>query len=62
MATKTLEARLENLSVKDENEAGHSHASYGKHKVIETQATVCLPTKSFLGLPLRPRAYRPVEQ
>ncbi|RMJ27741.1 serine threonine-protein kinase [Aspergillus sp. HF37] len=32
MATKTLEARLEHLSVKDENEAGHGHASYGKHK------------------------------
>lgn len=34
MATKTLEARFEHLSVKDEKETGGDR-SYGKQKVVE---------------------------
>jgi aurora kinase len=35
MATKTLEARFEHLSVKDEKETG-SDRTYGKHKVLQS--------------------------
>ena len=34
MATKTLEARFEHLTVKDENEAGRNGSGYPKHKVL----------------------------
>jgi aurora kinase len=33
-ATKTLEARFEHLSVKDEKENGHTERTYGKQKVL----------------------------
>lgn len=33
MASKTLEARLERLSVKDENDSGHNGGGYPKPKV-----------------------------
>lgn len=36
MATKTLEARFEHLSVKDEKENG-SDRTYSKHKVLELE-------------------------
>lgn len=45
MATKTLEARFEHLTVKDENGAGHNNGSYGTHKVLNT-----CPSKAIAGL------------
>jgi len=34
--TKTLEARFEHLSVKDEKENGHNERTYSKQKVLDT--------------------------
>lgn len=34
--TKTLEARFEHLSMKDEKENGNSDRTYGKQKVLDS--------------------------
>lgn len=49
MATKTLEARFEHLSVKDENNASHSNGYYGKPKVYDMVDSLChtCPLNSF---------------